>query len=192
MTDSQRCQKLILGLTFCGLLAGCSAPEPGQSVLPSMTATRLTWGDLVPLGWPDKDPLAGVDISQLDDEDPRAQALYSQLQAFLDQAPLVDSWHGQHIRLPGYVAPLSFEGPDNRISEFLLVPFAGACIHVPPPARNQIVLVSAPTSSLPAEHDLSAPVWVTGALETTPRDTSLAVAGYTLTAFSVQPYTEDF
>ncbi len=45
--------------------------------------------------------------------------------------------NGKYVSLPGYALPL--EVTDDKVSEFLLVPFVGACIHVPPPPPNQIV-----------------------------------------------------
>ena len=42
------------------------------------------------------------------------------------------------VRLPGYVVPLA-NAQDGRLTEFLFVPYYGACIHVPPPPPNQIV-----------------------------------------------------
>lgn len=47
---------------------------------------------------------------------------------------------GQNIALSGFVVPLEWDQNAN-ISEFLLVPYYGACIHVPPPPKNQIVHV---------------------------------------------------
>jgi len=41
------------------------------------------------------------------------------------------SLDGQTVRMPGYVLPLEFSGKD--VTEFLLVPYVGACIHTPPP-----------------------------------------------------------
>ena len=41
--------------------------------------------------------------------------------------------------MPGYLLPLEFSG--KLVSEFLLVPWVGACIHTPPPPPNQIVHV---------------------------------------------------
>lgn len=49
---------------------------------------------------------------------------------------------GRSIRLPGYVVPLAFD--DQAVTEFLFVPVAGACVHTPTPAPNQIVHVSYP------------------------------------------------
>ncbi|MGF1513840.1 MAG: DUF3299 domain-containing protein [Elainellaceae cyanobacterium] len=49
-------------------------------------------------------------------------------------------WIGQTIQLEGYVLPLT-QNRAERVTEFLLVPYVGACIHVPPPPPNQIVYI---------------------------------------------------
>src|SRR5206468_7419214 len=46
---------------------------------------------------------------------------------------------GKVVKLPGYVLPIEFNG--KQVTEFLLVPWVGACIHTPPPPPNQIVHV---------------------------------------------------
>lgn len=38
---------------------------------------------------------------------------------------------GKDVSIPGFMVPL--EDDDNEVTEFLLVPYAGACIHTPPP-----------------------------------------------------------
>lgn len=98
-------------------------------------------------------------------------------------APVVQSLDGKRVHIGGYVVPLDFEA--TRVKEFLLVPFVGACIHVPPPPANQIVYVKAEQG-----FDVKAtfePVWVTGTLTVTPAFTGLAEAGYTITAEKVEP-----
>jgi hypothetical protein len=98
-------------------------------------------------------------------------------------APVVQSLDGKRVHIGGYVVPLDFDA--TRVKEFLLVPFVGACIHVPPPPANQIVYVKAEQG-----FDVKAtfePVWVTGTLTVTPAFTGLAEAGYTLTAEKVEP-----
>lgn len=67
----------------------------------------------------------------------------------------------------------------TKISEFLLVPFVGACIHVPPPPANQIVYVKvAQPFDIKSQFE---PVWVTGTIRTDVAHTGLAEAGYTMT-----------
>ena len=55
----------------------------------------------------------------------------------LIQTSIVESLNGQRARIPGYLLPLEMSG--TKVIEFLLVPYIGACIHVPPP--NQIIHV---------------------------------------------------
>jgi uncharacterized protein len=98
-------------------------------------------------------------------------------------APVVQGLDGKRVHIGGYVVPLDFEA--TRVKEFLLVPFIGACIHVPPPPANQIVYVKAEQGfDVQGTFD---PVWVTGTLTVTSTFTGLAEAGYTLAAEKVEP-----
>ena len=67
--------------------------------------------------------------------------------------------HESEVKIPGYLLPLEFEG--QTVTEFFLVPYVGACIHVPPPPPNQIVLVSFP-GGFEMPGDIYTPVWVEG------------------------------
>jgi hypothetical protein len=100
-----------------------------------------------------------------------------------DKPPrVVTEFNGKRVRIGGYVVPLDFEA--TSIKEFLLVPFVGACIHVPPPPANQIVYVKADKGfEIGGQFD---PVWVTGTMKTETAFTGLADAGYTLDAESVE------
>lgn len=70
--------------------------------------------------------------------------------------------NGKYVSLPGYLLPLEVDG--NRISEFLLVPFVGACIHVPPPPPNQIVHGTIQGGVEYNMDDLFKPILITGTL----------------------------
>lgn len=101
---------------------------------------------------------------------------------------------GRLVRMPGYLLPLEFSGKD--VSEFLLVPWVGACIHTPPPPPNQIVHVKAdkPVGNV----SMFMPIWVTGRMSTKATKTNLYLvdgasdidAGYSLRATEVEPYKE--
>jgi uncharacterized protein len=102
--------------------------------------------------------------------------------------------NGQIVRLPGYLLPLEFSG--KKVSEFLLVPWVGACIHTPPPPPNQIVHVK---PEKPVEMSgMFAPVWVTGPMTTGAIKKSLSLVdgsadidvGYSMRASVVEPYKE--
>lgn len=96
------------------------------------------------------------------------------------------------IRLPGYVLPLEFNG--QVITEFLLVPWVGACLHTPPPATNQIVHVNyEPGIKISG---LFEPVWIEGVIEadSSQRDVGYSdgqgqvVTGYSMNARAVEAY----
>ena len=45
---------------------------------------------------------------------------------------------GLDIRIPGFVVPVETTAT-GKLKEFFLVPYFGACIHLPPPPANQII-----------------------------------------------------
>jgi hypothetical protein len=97
-------------------------------------------------------------------------------------APVVASLDGKRVRIGGYVVSLDFDA--TRVKEFLLVPFVGACIHVPPPPANQIVYVKSEQGF--EVSGMFEPVWVTGILKVTTAFTGLAEAGYSLEVEKVE------
>lgn len=88
------------------------------------------------------------------------------------------------VKIPGFVIPL--EGDDEVTTEFLLVPYFGACIHVPPPPPNQIIYVKFPQGAPLAE--LWDVVNVVGTLKTTMVDHELAQVGYVMEGIRIEPY----
>ena len=99
---------------------------------------------------------------------------------------VVSSLNGKRVRIGGYVVPLDFES--TTVKEFLLVPFVGACIHVPPPPANQIVYVKS-EKGFELANTFDA-VTVTGTIKTEAAFTGLADAGYSLDAESVERRTQ--
>ncbi len=79
------------------------------------------------------------------------------------------------MRLPGFVVPLETDA--TEIAEFLLVPYFGACIHVPPPPANQTVHVLTADGAA-YRGELFDTVWVEGRMHVTPFSNELGDAGY--------------
>ncbi len=155
---------------------------PGQE---SDAVTELEWDALIPEEWrPDK-IMARYKVEELEDDDPRAQELMEKLQALWKKAPVVQDLDRKRVKLPGFVVPLDTDG--QRIGEFLLVPYYGACIHVPPPPANQTVHVVTGTDR-EYQGGLFDPVWVSGILKVESSSSELADAGYRLEATTVEPY----
>ena len=107
---------------------------------------------------------------------------------------VVDKLNDKRVRIAGYVLPLEFS--DSGVDEFLLVPYIGACIHVPPPPPNQIVYVR--TKEKVIADELYRPVWVTGRLGIEASDKNLTLVdgsdnipiGYTIKNAVVKDYEE--
>ena len=145
---------------------------------------ELTWSELIPPDAPPQviDPAPIHDLSQL------ADALAESGPAAMQQspaAPVVKELNGQQVKLPGYIVPLDVTD-EGRVVEFLLVPYFGACIHVPPPPSNQIVHVK---SELGVKLDeLYQPYWVEGPLQVKASSSELADAGYQMDADKIYVY----
>jgi hypothetical protein len=93
-------------------------------------------------------------------------------------------WNGQIVRIPGFIVPIDYKG--TGVTAFILVPYVGACVHVPPPPANQLVFV---TTQTPYESDgLFEPVNVIGMFGVSSLTTHLADIGYALSADEIVPY----
>ncbi len=133
-------------------------------------AQEVYWEDLVPEGF-----------NQLSPPPVSHDGEMTQLQP---DAPVVEAFNGKRVKIPGFVVPL--EGTAELTTEFLLVPFFGACIHVPPPPSNQIVYVKF-AEGVPIDNLYDA-IWVTGVLSTEGWSGDIATVGYRLTGESVAPF----
>lgn len=92
---------------------------------------------------------------------------------------------GTVVRVPGFVIPL--EDNEQVVSEFLLVPFPMACIHVPAPPPNLIVHVKMEKSRKVA-FDFYAPVWAQGRLKIQTTQNMYTESSYFMTGMLVEPY----
>jgi uncharacterized protein len=146
---------------------------------------EVTWDDLMPEDW---DPMADfkkLDFSKLQDSDPRAQEALMNLKEAWKNAPIAPAMDGARVRIPGFIVPL--EVVHHQISEFLLVPYFGACIHVPPPPANQIIHVF-PVKPLKKGMESMDAIWISGVLKVIPSDTDMGSASYQMKAEVVEPY----
>ncbi|WP_405231864.1 DUF3299 domain-containing protein [Lentisalinibacter salinarum] len=127
---------------------------------PARDAPKLTWEEMVP-----------------------AKTSNDAL-AVTSSAP-VPGLDGRTVQLPGFIVPLeSDEG--GLISEFLLVPYFGACIHVPPPPPNQLVYVTLeePFNLV----SLQQPYWIEGTLQVEEYSSEVADSHYTMRAHRISKY----
>lgn len=147
---------------------------------------EISWDDLIPADWNPEGFLADLKLDDLQDADPRAMEAMQRLREEWDRAPVVERLAGAQVRIPGFVVPLETDG--EQIREFLLVPYFGACVHVPPPPANQLIHVI-PDSPVPAGWNML-PVWVNGVMAVGRVDSEMGVAGYQLRGVKVEEYKE--
>jgi hypothetical protein len=84
----------------------------------------------------------------------------------------VTALEGTNVRLGGFLLPAAMQG--DQVTEFLLVPWIGACSHTPPPPPNQSVRVRpAQPYSMSRAYE---PVWISGALRLRAQAKSVFVA----------------
>lgn len=166
--------------------AGTHNGAPGKDGRPAGTEViELDWEALIPAEWRMDKLLEGYNADDLSDDDPRAQELLNKLEQLWSESPVVTDFDGKTVKLPGFVVPLEMDA--KRIREFLLVPYYGACIHVPPPPSNQTVYVV--TSEDHAyEGELFDTVWVTGTIRVEKLSSELGDSGYRIDASKVEPY----
>jgi uncharacterized protein len=100
-------------------------------------------------------------------------------------APVNPELEGKLVRIPGFIVPLDV-AKDGTVSEFFLVPYFGACIHVPPPPANQIVYVTTPKGI--ALDSIYEAYWITGTMRMQNKSTRLGLAAYSLAADKVEIY----
>ena len=105
------------------------------------------------------------------------------LPAVMYSTRTVASMNDKDIRIGGYPVPLESDAK-GRSTLFFLVPYPGACIHVPPPPPNQLVLVRYP-KGLKLD-DIYTPLWVTGTLKIEKVSNDRADAAYALDAAKVR------
>ncbi|RON79020.1 hypothetical protein BK635_18675 [Pseudomonas chlororaphis] len=145
----------------------------------------LTWSEMIPPDAPAEVPNMQPlhDLSQMSD----ALAAESAPAAKQDMpnAPVVQSLDGLSVRLPGYIVPLEVS-EEGRTTEFLLVPYFGACIHVPPPPSNQIVHVKSQVGVKLDE--LYQPYWIEGPMQVKASTSEIADAGYQMEAEKIYVY----
>ncbi|MCG6576306.1 DUF3299 domain-containing protein [Pseudomonas sp. AF32] len=145
----------------------------------------LAWSEMIPAGAPPEVP----NMTPLHDLSKMSDALSAEsapaAKQDLPNAPVVKELDGQQIRLPGYIVPLEVS-EEGRTTDFLLVPYFGACIHVPPPPSNQIVHVKSEVGVKLDE--LYQPYWVEGPMQVKPSTSELADAGYQMEAEKIYVY----
>ncbi|MBD8757496.1 DUF3299 domain-containing protein [Pseudomonas coleopterorum] len=166
---------ILLCLVFAAATAHAELPE-------------TDWLQLMPKA----DQEALERMPEIDHDSPEAQGTFTEkggmkqakgLPAVMYSTKTVAAMNGKDIRIGGYPVPLESDAKGNS-TLFFLVPYPGACIHVPPPPPNQLILVRYPKGLKLA--DIYTPLWVTGKVKVEKVSNDLADAAYALDAQKVR------
>lgn len=188
----------ILGIAFAGANAAAAAASDGAvlSDTDNLIFETIEWPDLMPpevlailLNPPEY--IAEIEDGSAEDQiSSQMRSAVNQSEEDAYQQALVstdvnENLDGALIRIPGFVVPLEFD-EEQTISQFFLVPYFGACLHMPPPPPNQIILVNAPKGiQMSALYD---PFWIEGQLSTNFQENDMATSAYAMQLQRIEPY----
>lgn len=170
-----------------------SATESAKGAAAASAVQTLEWTDLLPPedlakmeALPEVSHEGGEGATsglkqQMTNDDPSSQAWNEVLQS----ANVRGELNGKKVRIPGFVVPIEYDDAQN-ISSFFLVPYFGACIHVPPPPPNQIIFVTN-AKGLKADMIYN-PFWIEGTLTTDTMSHDLANSAYSLKVDTISEY----
>lgn len=179
---------LLLGVLLLPCLSQAADPPKAsdKSAAGAPAAPReLSWDDLLPESERLAPPIRSQQIQPLFDDESGPAAVQE------GSAQVNGKLDGLTVKLPGFVVPIrlvTMPGSKDAglVREFLLVPYFGACIHMPPPPPNQIVHVKmAEPMRLQSMYE---PVWVIGKLSTRGASSELAEAAYSLAGVRTEIY----
>lgn len=158
------------------------ASQFGGTHLADVQPPLLKWSELIP---PAVRPAQAKDV-------PVGVVSHEQgmqmVAAAVSSAPVREDLNGREVRIAGYLVPIGLNG--SKVSEFMVAPYLGACIHVPPPPANQIVLTHFKAGLEVSSRLLSEAIVITGTLRTTAVEADLgelgsAAVGYEMDASQV-------
>lgn len=158
------------------LIAAAAASATLPQLARAKTALEITWDDLIPPGVPYSEIIGEGEMDERNDTwRPVFDSNATKLNPALDNA---------FIKMPGFIIPV--DKGEAGVTEFILVPYTGACLHTPPPPANQLVFVK--TENPWPSDDLWDPVWVTGMMQHEVQSTDIADIGYSMIAEKMEVY----
>jgi hypothetical protein len=159
---------------------GAPLPPPVQAPVDEAKVMELEWQDLLPEE-DRKDYNAGPPTATHDYLSGESGLAAQQVMNFNVNTKLDQ----KQVKLPGFIVPLELDD-NGKVTEFFLVPYFGACIHVPPPPANQMVYV---TLKEGVQLDsMYAAFWVIGKMSARGKSTRLGAAAYGIAATRLEEY----
>lgn len=190
-------KRFLTGFAVAALLSACNGGTAQSPAAGPHHYNEVDWTDLMPASDLEallNPPAYVLDVSEGSMEDKPAGLLKSNItepadsyQRALTSTRVRPELDGNKIRIASYLVPIEYNDK-QQATTFFAVPFFGACIHVPPPPPNQIILVHSERGV--HIQDMQMPFWLSGELHTGIEENELATAAYSMTLASHEPYAE--
>ena len=153
-------------------LSAPMAQEPEVGARPATPATadgvrEIDWLELLP-------PEDLKALEEMPEVNHDGQMQMPQVMASTKTVPAMDGVKG---KVPGYLVPISFD-ENQRVTEMFLVPYFGACVHVPPPPPNQLIYIK-PENPIELGNLWDA-YWVHGTVQAGITQNAMATSAYSL------------
>ncbi len=106
-------------------------------------------------------------------------------QQALTSTEVIREFENTAIRIPGFVVPL-VTTEQQKVTEFFIVPYFGACLHMPPPPPNQIIFATV-IEGIELK-SLYEPLWFEGVLVIQTTKNATGASAYSLKVDNYAPY----
>jgi hypothetical protein len=141
--------------------------RPATDGVPSGDVREIDWLELLP----------PEDLKALEEMPEISHDGQMQMPQVMASTKTVAAMDGVRGKVPGYLVPLAFD-ENQRVTELFLVPYFGACIHVPPPPPNQLIYIK-PKNPIEIGNLWDA-YWVHGTVRAQLVQNAMATAAYSL------------
>lgn len=141
--------------------------RPATDGLPKSDVREIDWLELLP----PEDLKALEEMPEIDHEG------QMQMPAVMSSTKTVAAMDGVRGKVPGYLVPIAFDDR-QRVTEMFLVPYFGACVHVPPPPPNQLIYIR-PRNPIELGNLWDA-YWVHGTVRASLVENAMAISAYAM------------
>ena len=106
-------------------------------------------------------------------------------QQALTSVRVIDNYDKKAVKIPGFIVPLKSD-EQQRVTEFFIVPYFGACVHMPPPPPNQIIHAKVTEGFVLSQ--LTEPFWFEGVIHIQTTNNLTGTAAYAMVLHNIQVF----
>ena len=103
----------------------------------------------------------------------------------LTSVRVIESFDKKAVKIPGFMVPLRSD-EQQRVTEFFIVPYFGACLHMPPPPPNQMIYGKVTEGFKLSQ--LTEPFWFEGVIHIETTNNLTGTSTYTMVLDNIQVF----